>query len=95
MNPLLAPFELFTTTVNMLSSSFKISTSYSLAYLESYLDSLKRYREEDPSKSLVGYWILPYDELYDLWIKISDTRVGEKLNRIYSQARCAIMLTHN
>ncbi|HET6590840.1 MAG TPA: alpha/beta fold hydrolase [Candidatus Nitrosocosmicus sp.] len=80
MNPLLIPFELFTTTFNVLSSGFKISTSYSLAYLVSYLDSLKSYRKEDSPKSLAGYWFLPFNELYDLWIKTSDTDIGEKVH---------------
>jgi polyhydroxyalkanoate synthase len=38
-----------------------------------------RYREEDPSKGMTGYGVLPYDELYDLWINSSDTKLGEKL----------------
>lgn len=78
VNPLLAPLEVFVTTFNILSTGFKISTNYNLAYLEGYLDSLKRHRE-DPSNNSAGYRILPYEELYDLWIKISDTKIRDKV----------------
>lgn len=79
VNPLLATLNLLAHTYDIATSNFELYTNYNLAYVQSYFNSLKRYRDNASANSLQGFWATPYDELYELWIRTSDIKLSERL----------------